>query len=192
MTDFASVPLWLAVLVAFFVMLGATLTLIGALGFVRLERFYDRLHAPTLGTSWGTCGVIVASMLLASHFQERLILHEILIGMGVLTTVPVTLMLLGRAALHRDRIEGHSDLAPILRVGYDGRAQEVNEVDLPDEEDVAGQVTSDDDSEDYTPGDDYPATEDTARDDGALDTDMPDLGLPDRDVQIEAKDRSAT
>ena len=34
----------------------ALLTLIGTLGLVRLSSFYARIHAPTLGTSWGTAG----------------------------------------------------------------------------------------------------------------------------------------
>lgn len=105
MTDLEAVPVWLAVVVAGFVVLGATLTLIGALGLFRLESFYDRLHAPTLATSWGTGGIVIASILLASHVQNRLVLHELVVAAAVLVTVPVTLMLLGRAALHRDRSE---------------------------------------------------------------------------------------
>ncbi len=173
MTDFASVPLWLALLVAFFVMLGATLTLIGALGFVRLVRFYDRLHAPTLGTSWGTCGVIIASMLLASHFQNRVILHEILIGLAVMCTVPVTLMLLGRAALHRDRSEGRTDMPPVLRACRDDRAREVEaeDVDQPSEE--AGAKGDTDPADDYTPGDDYTAPEETPGEEGEETRDRP-------------------
>lgn len=106
MNGLDGIPLWLAVPVAGLVMLGATLTLIGAWGFVRLQSFYDRLHAPTLASSWGTGGVILASALLASYQQERTIIHELVVGLGIMATVPVTLMLLGRAALHRDRIEG--------------------------------------------------------------------------------------
>ena len=111
MTALDAVPLWLAIPVALLVMLGATLTLIGAWGFLRLHNFYDRLHAPTLGSSWGTGSVVLASILLASYLHGRPILHEIVLGLGVLVTVPVTLMLLGQAALRRDRIE-HSAVIP--------------------------------------------------------------------------------
>lgn len=112
MSPLDDVPLWLALPVAGLVMLGATLTLIGAWGFLRLDSFYDRLHAPTLASSWGTGGVILASALLASFQQGRPILHELMVGLGIMTTVPVTLMLLGRAALHRDRAEGKLPPAP--------------------------------------------------------------------------------
>ncbi|MBK4216042.1 cation:proton antiporter [Paracoccus caeni] len=112
-----NIPLWIAILASFFVVLGATLTLIGALGFARLERFYDRIHAPTLGTSWGTGGIIIASAILASHFEGRFIFHELVIGFCVMVTIPVTLMLLGRAALHRDRAENSPILPPEMRDG---------------------------------------------------------------------------
>ena len=105
MSHLDGIPLWLAIPIAFFVVLGSTLTLLGALGFVRLASFYDRLHAPTLATSWGTAATIIASMLLATHVEGRLVIHELVIGTFVMLTTPVTLILLGRAALHRDRVE---------------------------------------------------------------------------------------
>jgi multicomponent K+:H+ antiporter subunit G len=39
-------------------------------------------------------------------------LHELVIGLCVMVTTPVTLMFLGRAALHRDRIEGDETVPP--------------------------------------------------------------------------------
>jgi len=39
--------------------IGAGLTLIGAIGVFKLQSFYDRIHAPTLGTSWGTAGIVI-------------------------------------------------------------------------------------------------------------------------------------
>lgn len=103
MNDFADVPLWAAIPVAAFLVIGATLTLIGSWGLLRLPSFYERIHAPTLGTSWGTGGIVMASMILFSVLEQRPVLHEILIGVFVSITTPVTLMLLGRAARWRDR-----------------------------------------------------------------------------------------
>lgn len=103
---FADVPLWAAILVSVFIVLGAMLTLLGAIGLVRLSSFYDRIHAPTLGTSWGAAGILMASMILFSVAGDRPIFHEILVGLFVTITTPVTMMLLGRAALFRDRSEG--------------------------------------------------------------------------------------
>ena len=106
MSHAAELPVWVAIIVAALVLLGAGLTLTGLIGFVRLRTFYDRIHAPTLGTSWGTASIVLASMILFSTLQSRLVIHELLIGILVTVTTPVTLMLLGRATLYRDRAEG--------------------------------------------------------------------------------------
>jgi multicomponent K+:H+ antiporter subunit G len=111
MTHLDAVPLWAAIPAALLILLGSGLTLLGAIGLVRLQNFYERLHAPTLGTSWGTLGIVLASVILFSTLERRPVIHELLIGVFVMLTTPVTLMLLGRAALHRDRAEG-SHLVP--------------------------------------------------------------------------------
>lgn len=111
---FDALPPWVALLVSALLIGGAGLTLIGAIGLLRLPTFYERIHAPTLGTSGGTAGIVMASMLLFSVLGGRLAVHELLIGFFVTVTTPVTLMLLARAALYRDRTEG-SDAVPTLR-----------------------------------------------------------------------------
>ncbi|MEP9373643.1 monovalent cation/H(+) antiporter subunit G [Mesorhizobium sp. KR1-2] len=116
MTDMADLPAWAALLVAFLVLAGAGLTLIGVVGMLRLRSFYERVHAPTLGTSFGTISILVASMIFFSVPETRLVLHEILIGVFITVTTPVTLMLLARAALYRDRAEG-ADFVPRHETG---------------------------------------------------------------------------
>lgn len=106
MNAMPDIPLWAAIPVAAFLLVGAGLTLIGSFGLLRLGRFYDRIHAPTLGSSWGTGGIVLASMTYFSVLGSRPVLHEVLIGIFVTVTTPVTLMLLGRAAVFRDRTEG--------------------------------------------------------------------------------------
>src|SRR3546814_18715567 len=64
------------------------------------------MHAPTLGTTVGVAAILMASMICFSVLQSRIVLHEILIALFVTLTTPVTLMLLARAALYRDRSEG--------------------------------------------------------------------------------------
>lgn len=112
MTALDSLPPWLMALVAFFLVLGSTLTLLGAFGLIHLKSFYDRIHAPTLGTSWGTAAILLASLLAWSWVQDRVFVHELVIGICVMVTTPVTLMFLGRAALHRDRMEGGGGVPP--------------------------------------------------------------------------------
>jgi multicomponent K+:H+ antiporter subunit G len=101
----ADLPAWAAIMTAILVFTGATTTLIGSLGLLRLKSFYERLHAPTLGTTVGTGCIALASMICFSVLQTRFALHEILIMVFVTITTPVTLMVLVRAALFRDRME---------------------------------------------------------------------------------------
>lgn len=106
MTPLETLPPWLMLIVAVLLVLGSTLTLLGAFGLLHLKSFYDRIHAPTLGTSWGAAAILLASMLSWSWVQDRAVVHELVIGICVMVTTPVTLMFLGRAALHRDRSLG--------------------------------------------------------------------------------------
>lgn len=100
------IPLWAAIVFAVLIVGGAGLTLLGTIGLARFESFYARVHAPTLGTSFGMVGIVLASALYFTLTQGRPVFHEILIVVFVTITTPVTLMLLARAALHRDRADG--------------------------------------------------------------------------------------
>lgn len=102
----AALPLWAAVAAAALILLGAGLTLLGAIGLARLSNFYDRIHAPTLGTSWGTAAIVLGAIIVFSAVQGALVIHAVVIGAFVMITTPVTLLVLGRAALQRDRAEG--------------------------------------------------------------------------------------
>jgi multicomponent K+:H+ antiporter subunit G len=112
-THAADLPAWAAVVTALFLLIGAGLTLIGSFGLLRLGKFYDRVHAPTLGTTLGIGSILVASMLFFSVLQTRLIVHELLIAVFTVLTTPVTLILLARAALYRDRREGRGEVPPL-------------------------------------------------------------------------------
>jgi multicomponent K+:H+ antiporter subunit G len=102
MTPAAELPAWAALLTAVCVLGGAGLTLTGCVGLLRLGNFYRRVHAPTLGTTLGTGGILIGSMLCFSVLETRLVLHEILIALFVTVTTPVTLIVLVRATLNRD------------------------------------------------------------------------------------------
>lgn len=112
--SFEDVPLWAALLVSAVILIGAALTLVGALGLARMPSFYQRIHAPTLGTSFGAIGILAGSAILFTITEQRLIAHEFLIFLFVSVTTPVTLMLLARAALHRDRVEGSGEVPAAL------------------------------------------------------------------------------
>ena len=106
MTHAEDLPAWAALPVALLVLAGAGLALTGSLGLLRFGSFYERMHAPTLGTTLGIGCVLAAWTLFFSVLQARLVLHALLIAALTVVTTPVTLMLLARAALYRDRREG--------------------------------------------------------------------------------------
>jgi multicomponent K+:H+ antiporter subunit G len=126
MTHAADLPAWAALLTSFLVLLGAGFTLTGAIGLLRLKTFYERIHAPTLGATWGVAGILLGSIVFFSVLQSRPVLHEVLIAIFVTVTTPVTLTLLGRAALYRDRSEGSTEVPP--PIGTDGAAKAGNQV----------------------------------------------------------------
>jgi len=92
-------------LAALLVLAGALLAFIGSLGLVRMGTFFERVHPPTMGTTLGTALVLAGSLLHFSALESRPVLHEILVGVFMLLTTPVTYVLLGRAALRRDHEE---------------------------------------------------------------------------------------
>ena len=91
---------------AAFLLLGSALTLIGSLGLLRLHSFYERVHAPTLGTTLGVGCIAMSSIVYFSTLAGQVALREVLIVLFVTITTPITLMVLVRAALFRDQTEG--------------------------------------------------------------------------------------
>jgi multicomponent K+:H+ antiporter subunit G len=109
MNGIEQIPAWAAALTAALLLMGAAVTLVGSLGLLRLGTFYERVHAPTLGTTLGTVFVALASIVYFSVLQNRPVLHEILIvGLGAVTT-PVALTVLVGAARFRDTAENAAD-----------------------------------------------------------------------------------
>ncbi|HVI58677.1 MAG TPA: monovalent cation/H(+) antiporter subunit G [Luteimonas sp.] len=112
MSHLDALPPWAAIVVAVLVLGGALMAFVGSLGLLRLKNFYQRVHAPTLGTTLGTFLVLAGSITCFSVLQERPVFHEVLIGVFLTATTPITLMLLVRAALYRDREEGSEYVPP--------------------------------------------------------------------------------
>lgn len=108
-------PVWLAILVGLFALIGSSLTLLGCIGLARFASFYERVHAPTLGTSFGALFILLASVVYFSVTGQRPAFHEVLILIFVSLTTPVTLMLLARAALYRDRAENNGTVPAVFR-----------------------------------------------------------------------------
>ena len=105
MNEGMEVPIVSTILTAMLLIGGAAITLTGSIGLLRLKTFYERLHAPTLGTTLGTACVALASIIYFSALGSRLAVHELLIIVFVTATTPISLMVLVRAAVFRDDTE---------------------------------------------------------------------------------------
>jgi multicomponent K+:H+ antiporter subunit G len=108
----SDLPLWAAWAIVAVTVAGSLLALTGSFGLVVLKRFYERVHAPTLGATLGMALIVAASAMFWSMTEGRLALHDLLIGLFLTVTTPVTLILLARAAVYRDRIEGDENVPP--------------------------------------------------------------------------------
>lgn len=102
MTTIANIPAWAALLVSLLMILGGSVIFIGALGLLRLPSFYQRIHGPAITSTLGAGCLLLASMLYFSVSESRLVMHEIVIAIFLLLTVPVVAMLITRAAVYRD------------------------------------------------------------------------------------------
>ena len=98
-----TVPAGLEALVALLLLASGLLSLVGALGLVRLKDFFQRMHPPALATTFGSWCAALASALYFSAFDGGLSLHAWLIVILLAITAPVTTTLLARAALFRRR-----------------------------------------------------------------------------------------
>ena len=115
MTDFETLPLWIEIIVAILLLASAVLTLGASWGLVRMRTFVQRMHPPALayvGASW--C-VTFASIVYFSAQNEGPQLHVWLIIILLSITVPITTVLLARAALFRGRRLNDATLPPALQ-----------------------------------------------------------------------------
>jgi multicomponent K+:H+ antiporter subunit G len=109
----AEIPMAVAVLVSLALLAGAVLALVGAIGLATLRGFYQRVHAPTLASTMGMFLILTSSIVYVSVSRGSLVFHEVLIAVFLTLTTPISLMLVVRAALARDRFEGSTDVPPL-------------------------------------------------------------------------------
>ncbi len=107
-------PEWVQATVAVLLVLSGVFVVISALGFACLHDFFLRMHPPALAYTFGSWCVTLAAVLYFSMQHERLMLQPWLIIILLSITVPVTTVLLARAALFRRRVAGVADTPPPL------------------------------------------------------------------------------
>lgn len=106
--EVSALPLWLELVVAGLVLLGAALALLGSLGLLRLRTFFERVHTPSIIATMGCWCIMHATVLYFSVASGEVALHAILIALFVAMTVPVSTIFLMRAALFRARQAGRN------------------------------------------------------------------------------------
>ena len=102
----ASTPPWVDALTGLLAAFGALAALIGSFGVLRLRSFFQRVHAPTLGSTLGTWSLTLATVVQASFEHGQVYVHALLIAVFIALTSPVTTVFLMRAAVFRGRQRG--------------------------------------------------------------------------------------
>ena len=113
------VPYWVELLASLLLAASGLLALTGALGLVRLKTFVQRMHPPAVGATLGTWCACAAWVAYFSALEGALVLHAWLLPILLCITVPITTILLARAALFRKRAAG-DDVPPPLSQAPDG------------------------------------------------------------------------
>lgn len=107
--------------VALLLVASGVLVLSAAVGLVRLPDYFLRMHAPSLASTLGAWLVTLASIVYFSTRREAVALHVWIVIVLLSVTVPVTTMVLARAALFRDRLAGAALPPPLEATHTDVR-----------------------------------------------------------------------
>ena len=116
----AGLPPWVQAPVALLLVASGVFVLVSAIGFVRLRGFFLRMHPPALAYTLGNWCVALAGVLTFSSLESSVRLHPWLISLITVVTVPVSTVMLARAALFRRRLAGADDTPPPLSQAGDG------------------------------------------------------------------------
>lgn len=109
-------PMWAEILIAIFVLGGATIAFLGSLGLMRLKSYFERVHAPSIIATMGCWLIMWATFVFFSATGQGLALHALLIAVFIAVTVPITTIFLMRAALFRARRAGRDVPPSVSRV----------------------------------------------------------------------------
>lgn len=107
-----TLPVWADIVIGVLVVMSGLLAFTGALGLVRVRNFFNRLHPLALGSTLSVWCLAAALVLFFSFTYQTLVLRAWLVVVFMAITVPVTVVLLARAALFRRRAAGDEGLPP--------------------------------------------------------------------------------
>lgn len=105
-------PVWADILIGLLLLLSGFWALTGALGLFRIRDFFTRMHPPALGATLGVWCLGAALVVFFSLTYQTVMLRAWLVVLFMAITVPVTAVILARAALFRRRSAGDDSLPP--------------------------------------------------------------------------------
>lgn len=87
--------------VAIFLVVGATFAFVGSFGLLKLNDPMKRLHAPTKASTLGVGSILAASILNAWFIRGEGSLHELLVMAFLFVTAPITAHFIAKAHIFR-------------------------------------------------------------------------------------------
>lgn len=95
-----SVEVLASYVVAFWLIVGAIFSLVGAIGLLKFNDSLTRLHAPTKVGTVGVGSLLMASMIHSYAFGEGS-MHELLIMAFLFVTAPISALFIAKVSIHR-------------------------------------------------------------------------------------------
>ena len=93
---------WIIIPASVLIVISGLLVLTASIGMVRVNNFLPRTHIQAIIYSTALWSLLLASLLLTFNLQDRTFLHEILIGLFIFITSPVSTVLLVRSFVLRE------------------------------------------------------------------------------------------
>ena len=99
-------PFAVEVLVAALLLASGVLSIVAAVGLVRLKGYFTRMHAPALTSTGGVWCVTAATIVYFSVLAGEIALYPAIVSILLAVTAPVTTLVLARTGLFRNRLAG--------------------------------------------------------------------------------------
>jgi multicomponent K+:H+ antiporter subunit G len=106
-----AVSSWIEAAVSLLLLASGLLSLVAAVGLVRLKSYFQRMHAPALSNTGAAWCVALATLVYFSELDSRPALYAGIVNVLLAITAPVTTLLLSRTGLFRGRLAG-KDVPP--------------------------------------------------------------------------------
>jgi multicomponent K+:H+ antiporter subunit G len=102
----STLPGWIDAVVAGLLLASGVLSLVAALGLVRLKDYFQRLHAPAIANTGSAWCVALATIAGFSALDGGIAFYAVAVNVFLAATAPVSTLLLSRTGLFRNRLAG--------------------------------------------------------------------------------------